>query len=867
MSKRKALLSLIDKLAAEAKAAKPIVKKGLERSDLLKESQLAEGQKVAQKLTSGEEFAKRFGLKKAAGLAGAITASSLMSKEEAEAAGLTTIAKKLGVSLQEAKQIKDFAKIARSTDEFEDKINAIRTVRKYVDVPNQYKQIGAGQDQKVFNVDGQALKVPYRDFSTNMDAISPALTEQIGLGAKTITVRSPERQYQVQELLQDYKASNELRNSEEFKQVLEEGADAIADNDTEAYLNANRKLIEMKLADLEKRGFDSPSFKEAVEKASGGNEEYAQNLLDNPAYVFSKKLSKEAKLGPLSKKITPEDIHEGNIAFDPITSESKIIDTSRFHDLVPENLTPEDRKFVLSRFAGSPEEKAKLTQMLEEGIPSPQKPMAPDTPAWLKKGAAAAAGAALVGAPTEEAEAGVLSGLSRLELDKVISNIMKMPGGPTYENIFKVVDTISGGNPYKARAIIDNMYGHQLMNQFNIREMKNPVDQILEAQNALHPVPESQIGFWQEGLPEDLERVNKLKYGITRKNELPPGVGGYNVSKSRGLLDEGDLLYNLRMMSGKENLPAFAPDDMTQMVGHENKHFVESFNPDLPSSVPVNHYAFQRGVPSKQVLEDYAKGHFGEYPTTYAEAEDLAKLLQGTYINPQRSIPVGKNNIEDLLSQQIQNSKKAKLMLLDEEEKRIRNFLETDDDNLLRFAASQNYLYDPNLPRDVNINKIVNSLESNLRAIQKAKANISNRPSTMDRLAETRKATPDIPEDRFMGSQLKKVAGIAPIATFEPKEFITDPLKDVANMYQKYVNKPIREAADYIGEEVGDALDLSKYATIPQQREALRQAAETGKTGLKLGAEIALDPSNLLSPGAGIIVPTAAELFADEDEE
>lgn len=94
---KKTVLALLDKLSPEAKAVSPIVKQGTEAGErLVAESQLAPSQKIVEKLPSSEEYAQKINsLRRAAGVAGAVGATSLLDQEKAEAGVVKPNQKKL----------------------------------------------------------------------------------------------------------------------------------------------------------------------------------------------------------------------------------------------------------------------------------------------------------------------------------------------------------------------------------------------------------------------------------------------------------------------------------------------------------------------------------------------------------------------------------------------------------------------------------------------------------------------------------------------------------------------------------------------------------------------------------------------------
>jgi hypothetical protein len=326
-----------------------------------------------------DKSGKMSGGKKAAAVGATFLATTGMTPEEAEAASVNTIMDKTGLSRAMAETIKYLAKTVRAPGSAEDKIQAIQSVRKFKQNPKQYKQIGRGMEQKVYDVDGNVVKVPHgkAQFSDN-DAMTPAITEASGLGAKTTTVRTPKQQYQVQELLQNVDNRKMLRQ-------LDPKVDTLLNLIDDAYAMNNYDLVN-KLSkeldpilnkaikrDLIDRGLKLPKLPENVSAA-----DYVAN-----------EISKKAKTGPLSTKLQPEDIHSANVAFDPNTGQVKIIDTGYFGGINPKNLTSKDKQMVRDRFVGSKQDKKAIEEALEDtGTQAYPETM---SDAWFNKKAAAIA--------------------------------------------------------------------------------------------------------------------------------------------------------------------------------------------------------------------------------------------------------------------------------------------------------------------------------------------------------------------------------------------------------------------------------------------------------------------------------------------
>lgn len=378
-------LKFLKKLIEEGKAVAPIIKEaGQGAGAFAKEAQMAQGQKVVQKLMTGEEYAQKMArLRNAAGVAGVVGAGMLMPQDEAAAAGLDTIARKLGVGLEEAAKIKKLATSKVSADVFEENIRAIQKVAEYKRNPESFKKIGHGVDFRALDAgDGKVLKAP-KDLTENseMFQVAPGLMEHAGLGPKTKTIQAGDKSYMLQDKVRpsdemfkgatrhDDKAIDDIRKQID---VMWKGVDP-RDEAQVAKINADPKY--QALLDAEKqrqhaiykaKGFDVDQlmndFKNTPDdkKVWTGNTE--EKIMDDPESSFENMMSFKAnqKLGDV---IRPNDLHSGNIGYD-MQGNPTAFDTSRFSNLKPEKLTDAQREAIMKSNIATPEKKAALQRLL-----------------------------------------------------------------------------------------------------------------------------------------------------------------------------------------------------------------------------------------------------------------------------------------------------------------------------------------------------------------------------------------------------------------------------------------------------------------------------------------------------------------------
>jgi len=324
----------------------------------------------------------------------ALGGAAMLTAEEAEGAGLSTIAQKLGIGLEEAAKIKKLAMDKVPQDLFEENIRAIQTVHHYKQSPDAFPKIGSGVDFRALqSPDGRVLKVP-KDLTEDNDMfrVAPSLVEQVGLGPKTKTIQAGDRSYMLQDKvtpLDNLKADSLIKNDAEYQKLNDELMKVLTAKDFDMKLGRDGNIDRLKLRD-DKVGKISQALanrKQAILKESGLNvdelKSYYNSLPEpekrgfsnrfivdsekaiehDPRNAFEGKLNLEAQ-AKLKKYIEPFDMHSGNIGVDA-SGKPTIFDTSRFEQFKPGNLTPEMRQEIMNSNISLPEKKVALKRLLE----------------------------------------------------------------------------------------------------------------------------------------------------------------------------------------------------------------------------------------------------------------------------------------------------------------------------------------------------------------------------------------------------------------------------------------------------------------------------------------------------------------------
>ena len=377
-------LKFLKKLIEEGKAVAPIIKEaGQGAGAFAKEAQMAEGQKVVQKLMTGEEYAKKMArLRNTAGVAGVVGAGMLMPQDEAAAAGLDTIARKLGVGLEEAAKIKKLAQTATSPGAFEENIRAIKTVAEYKRNPEAFKKIGSGVDFRALDAgDGKVLKAP-KDLTedTDMFRVAPALVEQAGMGPKTKTIQAGDKSYMIQDRV------NPL--DEIVKSAQRPGGDAELDKlykmkdkfevgvpEEEFQKNLVSPEYQKILSDIDQRsnailkakGIDTNALGQEISSLPENQRMFIKNntpegIRENPEETFEDLIGLRARQ-KLSDVVNPVDLHSGNIGLDNAGNPT-IFDNSRFRNFKPDKLNDVQRQAIMDANIALPEKKSALERLL-----------------------------------------------------------------------------------------------------------------------------------------------------------------------------------------------------------------------------------------------------------------------------------------------------------------------------------------------------------------------------------------------------------------------------------------------------------------------------------------------------------------------
>lgn len=456
-------------------------------------------------------------------------------------------------------------------------------------------------------------------------------------------------------------------------------------------------------------------------------------------------------------------------------------------------------------------------------------------------------------------DAGVLSGFSRIELDVIINQIKKL-GGFTTDNILNVATKVTDGDIRKTKYLIDDIYGHSLMNQHNIKEYKNPVDQILASQEAILPIPQSQIGLHSKETPI-LKMLNEARYPEIGKNTLGAFYPAGSPSPNRA--QTGELVYNVDRMSG------LSPEEVTGTVGHETKHLVERINPNY-----MNYDFSILDVPNltpQQKIERAFNEHFMEYPKSYMELEEGKKLINGEYRAPQASIPVITNDVDKQFNagikrkvySDVRNSAPTNIDIenkLDPLGRAIINLKQQMMDavspsNLKSIKEANPGLTEKDLINEIeshylNQIKLYESQFTKLQTATKRSENLDPEKLVSilptNRIEETRQAIPEFT------TKIKNAAAVAPLAGYQqstdPRQGMKSAASSLGELYSS-IRKPILEKTRQVGEFVADTV----RPNIGLSEEAKQQERDLAGTV----SEMTLDPTNLLSPGLGLAVGAA----------
>jgi hypothetical protein len=292
-------------------------------------------------------------------------------------AGVENIARKLGVTVEEARNIMDHAAQRIPSDVFEENMRALKDV-KGLKTGENYPRLGQGSDYTAFqSPSGKVVKRPHRDiFSPNMSPedqlsaqVAPSLVNQSELGPKTTTVRLGDKIYQVQDKVTPLDAISRRASRPGGDPVLEslyKNRDRFESLEKDDWSKKHIADLDNKINQRQMQLYKTQGINPNIDTA---------NVDSVPIAVedeFSDALRHDAneKLGNV---ITPFDMHEGNVGLDKQRNPT-IFDTSRFKDLRPENLTPEMKQKILESNIMTPDKKQVLQQALERpsGLPTAQ---------------------------------------------------------------------------------------------------------------------------------------------------------------------------------------------------------------------------------------------------------------------------------------------------------------------------------------------------------------------------------------------------------------------------------------------------------------------------------------------------------------
>jgi hypothetical protein len=381
----------------------PLIKKGakISKAFLQKLAQTGKmdqisAQKVLEMIPTAED---------AAGVAG-LTTASMMTPDEANAAGVGTIMSRLGVGLEEATKIKKLAaeKIPQSL--FDENIRAIQEVSQFKKDPSQYKKLGHGVDYRAFETpSGNVLKQP-KDLTKNNDIlkVAPSLVEQAGLGPKTKNIQLGDKApYMLQDKVTplsdifekdpaymdlDNTLNKLYRDAKKSKSNMTDFADSPKIKEIQNARNIRKNLL------LKSQGITPDSLREDYLSLSP-KERDKVGLFDGEEGIYSKPEDAFARLleydvnSKLKSVITPNDLHIGNVGLNA-NGKPIAFDTSQFENFKPENLTPKMHQSIMDANIATPEKKKALRQLLNGEVPV-QETQSPFDMVSFKKAAAAAA--------------------------------------------------------------------------------------------------------------------------------------------------------------------------------------------------------------------------------------------------------------------------------------------------------------------------------------------------------------------------------------------------------------------------------------------------------------------------------------------
>jgi len=311
-------------------------------------------------------------LKKLATGAGLVGASSLLSQEEANAAGIATIMKKLGVAKEVAQEVKAMAKNV-PPDVFEQNIKAIQKVSQFKKDPFSMKKLGSGISAEAYDAGDKVVKIPRLgkasvSWNAERNKIIPSIMEEQGFGPKTKTIETSKTNYQVQDKLTPLEDLSEkhpiLQNDEILNKLKDEqllaqygdGQKKLTKDDYDKLSNLRRKIYDREKELLQ--NIEKTIPEEMRSLASDKVEDYLKNQMQPP----------------LNDIVEIRDLHSGNIGIDP-SNKIKAFDTGNFMNLQKENMTPAMRKKVIENYIASPDKKSSMVESLNQSSKASPTPL------------------------------------------------------------------------------------------------------------------------------------------------------------------------------------------------------------------------------------------------------------------------------------------------------------------------------------------------------------------------------------------------------------------------------------------------------------------------------------------------------------
>jgi len=369
---------------------------------------------------------------------------------EAEAAGLATIMKRLGVGLEEAKRIKSAAVAKQSAGLSEENIRALNKVRDYK--AGKLAEMGRGADAVVYDAGDQVLKVPRSNRMPDdvlsgdgygekilADLVSPHTIGQYGVPSKNIQTSSD--LYQVQQKVRtpgglrpgsDPVFSDLSKKQDSLYNQMEKSAKEINPDlrpytiedifnnapykDVDEYKKLEEAMTKRRMDMWREKGVDPDQIAADFQDLPQHEQDYLlRNHAINPDELKEYPMDTlaaitEYKAGLDTNAVRPFDVHSGNIGFDD-AGNVKIFDTSRFKDLDTSALSEEEKMKVLQDYIASPDKKQQFRQLLEPAQSN------------IKKAAAVAPMATM----SQEEDAGILDNTK----EAVLSGLASAASSPT----------------------------------------------------------------------------------------------------------------------------------------------------------------------------------------------------------------------------------------------------------------------------------------------------------------------------------------------------------------------------------------------------------------------------------------------------